>query len=162
LVSTTFQTKVTPLQASIMSNNRSTTRSTTVLLLLVVGLLNVVCRVQTVTSHQQETVSKNDSIFNHANKQFFCADGGAPTDGRRRQRQTYGGAPINFCRGRRREKLGGAPASARRGPLCLSARKKSVSRRRPSCRSSQNDFRLHFLISTSGVSLAIPFGQVTS
>jgi hypothetical protein len=60
------------------SNNRSTTRSTTVLLLVV---LNVVCRVQTVTSHQQETVSKNDSRFNHANKQFFCADGGAPTDG---------------------------------------------------------------------------------
>jgi hypothetical protein len=36
------------------SNNRSTTRSTTVLLVVV----NVVCRVQTVTSHQQETVSK--------------------------------------------------------------------------------------------------------
>jgi hypothetical protein len=25
-----------------------------------------------VTSHQQETVSKNDSRFNHANKQFFA------------------------------------------------------------------------------------------
>jgi hypothetical protein len=55
------------------SNNRSTTRSTTVLLLVI---LNVVCRVQTVTSHQQETVSKSDCRFNHANKQFFCADGG--------------------------------------------------------------------------------------
>jgi hypothetical protein len=51
------------------SNNRSTTRSTTVLLLVV---LNVVCRVQTVTSHQQETVSRNDSRFNHANKQCFA------------------------------------------------------------------------------------------
>jgi hypothetical protein len=91
-------------------HNRSTTRSTTVLL----GVLNVVCRVQTVTSHQQETLSKNDSRFNHANNQFFCADGGAPTDGRQRRRQTYGGAPINFYRRRRREKLGGAPASARR------------------------------------------------
>jgi hypothetical protein len=119
LVSTTFQTKVTPLLPCIAgkhtSNNRSTARSTTVLLLVV---LNVVCRVQTVTSHQQETVSKNDSRFNHAIKQFFCVDGGAPTDGRRWRRQTYGGAPINFCRRRRRrEKLGGAPVSARRGPL---------------------------------------------
>jgi hypothetical protein len=52
-----------------MSNNRSTTRSTTVLLPVV---LNVVCRVKIVTSHQQETVSKNDSRFNHANKQFFA------------------------------------------------------------------------------------------
>jgi hypothetical protein len=50
------------------SYNRPTTRSTTVLLVV----LNVVCRVQTVTSHQQETVRKNDSRFNHANKQFFA------------------------------------------------------------------------------------------
>jgi hypothetical protein len=50
------------------SNNRSTTRSTPVLLVV----LNVVCRVQTVTSHQQQTVSKNNSRFNHANKQFFA------------------------------------------------------------------------------------------
>jgi hypothetical protein len=91
------------------SNNRSTTRSTAVLLLVI---LNVVCRVQTVTSHQQETVSKNDSRFNHATKQFFAhADGGAPTNGRRRRRQTYGGATINFCRRRRHEELGGAPAA---------------------------------------------------
>jgi hypothetical protein len=49
----------------------------------------------------------------------FCLDGGAPTDGRRRRRrrQTYGGAPIKFCRRQRHEKLGGAPASAQRGPL---------------------------------------------
>jgi hypothetical protein len=47
------------------SNNGSTTRSTTVLLLVV---LNAVCRAQTVMSHQQEAVSKNDSRFNHTNK----------------------------------------------------------------------------------------------
>jgi hypothetical protein len=29
-----------------------------------------------VTSHQQETVSKKYSRFNHANKQSFCTDGG--------------------------------------------------------------------------------------
>jgi hypothetical protein len=40
-----------------MSTYRSTTRSTTVLLLVV---LNVVCRVQIVTSHQEETASEND------------------------------------------------------------------------------------------------------
>jgi hypothetical protein len=56
------------------SNNRSTTRSTTVLLLVVIN----VCRVQTVTSHQQEIVSINDSRFNHANKQFFAQTAARP------------------------------------------------------------------------------------
>jgi hypothetical protein len=78
------------------SNNRSTTRSTTVLLLVV---LNVVCRVQTVTSHQQETVSKNDSRFNHANKQFF-----AQTAARR---PMVGGGGVRLTAARRLISVGG-------------------------------------------------------
>jgi hypothetical protein len=57
------------------------------------------------------------SVDHHDSTSSAETDGGAPTDGRRRRRQTYGGAPINFCRRRRREKLGGAPASAR--SVCL-------------------------------------------
>jgi hypothetical protein len=69
LVSTHFSEQSYVPAGKHTSNNRSATRSTTVLLLAV---LNVVCRVQTVTSHQQETVSKNDSRFYPANKQFFA------------------------------------------------------------------------------------------
>jgi hypothetical protein len=78
------------------SNNRSTTRSTTILLLIV---LNVVCRVQTVTSHQQQTVSKNDSRFNHANKQFF-----AQTAARR---PMIGGGGVRLTAARRLISVGG-------------------------------------------------------
>jgi hypothetical protein len=77
------------------SNNRSTTRSTTVLLVV----LNVVCRVPTVTSHQQETVSKNDSRFNHANKQFF-----AQTAARR---PMVGGGGVRLAVARRLISVGG-------------------------------------------------------
>jgi hypothetical protein len=94
------------------SNNRSTTRSTTVLLLVV---LNVVCRVQTVTSHQQETVSKNDSRFNHANKQFF-----AQTAARR----PMVGGVVRLTAARRLISVGGGVRNSaarrhRRGPLAL-------------------------------------------
>jgi hypothetical protein len=94
------------------SNNRSTTRSTTVLLLVV---LNVVCRVQTLTSHQQETVSKNDSRFNHANKQFFAqtaarrpmVGGGGVRLTAARRLISVGGRHIKYTKNttRRREKL---------------------------------------------------------
>jgi hypothetical protein len=94
------------------SNNRSTTRSTTVLLLVV---LNVVCRVQTVTSPQQETVSKNDSRFNHANKQFFAQTAA------RRPMVGSGGVRLTAARRLISVRGGGVRNSAarrhRRGPL---------------------------------------------
>jgi hypothetical protein len=62
-------------------------------------VLNVVCRVQTVTSHQQETVSKNDSRFNHANKQFF-----AQTAARR---PMVGGGGVRLKAARRLISVGG-------------------------------------------------------
>jgi hypothetical protein len=78
------------------SNNRSTTISTTVLLLVVI---NVVCRVQTVTSHQRETVSKNDRRFNHANKQFFEQTAA--------RRPTVGGSGVRLKAARRLISAGG-------------------------------------------------------
>jgi hypothetical protein len=52
-----------------------------------------------VTSHQQETVSKNDSRFNHANKQFF-----AQTAARR---PMVGGGGVRLTAARRLISVGG-------------------------------------------------------
>jgi hypothetical protein len=53
-----------------------------------------------VTSHQQETVSKNDSRFNHANKQSF-----AQTASRR---PMVGGGGVILTAARRLISVGGA------------------------------------------------------
>jgi hypothetical protein len=52
-----------------------------------------------VTSHLQETVSKNDGRFNHANKQFF-----AQTVARR---PMVGGGGVRFTAARRLISVGG-------------------------------------------------------
>jgi hypothetical protein len=69
-----------------------------------------------VTSHQQETVSKNDNRFNHANKQFF-----AQTAARR---PMVGGGGVRLTAARRLISVGGGGvrnSAARRGPLVLPA-----------------------------------------
>jgi hypothetical protein len=96
LVSTTFQTKVTPLQASIRQIIGQQLEVRTAVLVV----LNVVCRVQTVTSRQQETVSKNDCRFNHANKQFF-----AQTAARR---SMVSGGGVRLTAARRSISVGGS------------------------------------------------------
>jgi hypothetical protein len=52
-----------------------------------------------VTSHQQETVSKNDSRFNHANKQFFVQTAA--------RRPMVGGGGIRLTAARRLIFVGG-------------------------------------------------------